>query len=366
MTFKRNLEENYIIHEGKKLSFGYTTGSCAAAASKAAAIMMFSGSTIDEVGLDTPGGVLLHLEVLDIQMDRAKTSCAIRKDGGDDPDATTGMLVYSTVERCREPGIHIQGGPGVGRVTKPGLDQNVGEYAINHVPREMITKSLEEICASCGYTEGLTVTISIPGGEITAEHTFNPRLGIEGGLSILGTSGIVVPMSEEALIKTIETEMSMLASAGKKDLLISPGNYGKHFAMHELHREPDLICSNFVGKTIDIAVNMGVRNILFVAHIGKFIKVAGGIMNTHSRESDCRLEVLSACALTAGADIQTALALLDAATTEDGVEILKQSDCLEDTMAIVKDRILYYLDHRANGAIQFDVILFSNKEGRLI
>ena len=150
MTFKRNLEENFIIHEGKRLSFGYTTGSCAAAASKAAAVMMFSGCSVDEVELDTPGGVLLRLEVLDIQKDHLKSSCAIRKDGGDDPDATTGMLIYSEVTRCREPGIHIRGGSGVGRVTKPGLDQNVGEYAINHVPREMITKELEEICASYG------------------------------------------------------------------------------------------------------------------------------------------------------------------------------------------------------------------------
>lgn len=366
MKLSENLNDNYILHNGKNLRFGYTTGSCASAAAKAAAAMLFSNEAVKETELLTPAGVRLHLEILNIKRGKDVVSCAVRKDGGDDPDATDGMLVYAKLQKEDAPGIIIKGGEGIGRVTRPGMDQPVGEFAINRVPREMITKELSQLCSKYSYTGGLTITFSIPGGEEKAKHTFNPRLGIEGGLSILGTSGIVVPMSEEALIKTIEVEMRMISSAGKKELVIVPGNYGKHFAIETMHIEPDLSCSNFLGKTIDMAVEMGIERILFIAHIGKFIKVAGGIMNTHSHEADCRMELLSSCAVLCGADRETALAVLNAATTEDGVDILKKTPYFDDVMKLVKKRILFYLDTRAGGTVNFDVILFSNREGRLI
>ena len=285
---KNGLENYYIIQNNKKLRYGYTTGSCAAAAAKAASILVLTGHRVKKVDLMTPKKILLHLEILDIQMEGDVVSCAVKKDGGDDPDATHGLLIYAKVKKVKEPGVFIDGGAGVGRVTKKGLEQPIGAAAINRVPRLMIVQAVEEICEEQEYKGGISVTISIPGGEETAKRTFNPRLGIVGGISVLGTSGIVVPMSEAALVASIRLEMEMRHANGAEYLLITPGNYGADFLKDKtaLDVENSMKCSNFVGDTLDMAVDMGVKGILFVAHIGKFIKVAGGIMNTHSRNAD--------------------------------------------------------------------------------
>ena len=197
MAEQKNGLEGYFVTKGsKKLRYGYTTGSCAAAAAKAATWMLLSQKKIEKIDLLTPRGILLHLMPLDVCFDEQQASCAIRKDGGDDPDATDGLLVYAVVSKCgktKGEQVFIDGGKGVGRITKPGLEQPVGAAAINRVPRKMITEAVREVCEMCEYTEGIQVCISIPGGEEVAKKTFNPRLGIEGGLSVLGTSGIVVP-----------------------------------------------------------------------------------------------------------------------------------------------------------------------------
>ena len=206
---KTGLEEYFIIKDNKKMRYGYTTGSCAAGAAGAAARMLLGGKPLSYARLMTPRGIELTLTLLDVFLSEEEVSCAIRKDGGDDPDATTGLLVYASVKKCREPGIHIDGGRGVGRVTQKGLEQPVGAAAINKVPRQMIEQEVEKACDEFSYEGGIQVIISIPGGEEVAKKTFNPRLGIEGGLSVLGTSGIVVPMSEDALIASIRTEMKM-------------------------------------------------------------------------------------------------------------------------------------------------------------
>ena len=226
---KNGLEDYYVIKNNKKLRYGYTTGSCAAAAAKAAARMLLTGETVENVDLMTPKGILLHLEILDIHKGEEEVSCAVRKDGGDDPDATHGLLVYAAVRKKKESGVTIDGGRGVGRVTKRGLEQPVGAAAINRTPRAMITEAVEDIADAFGYTEGFTVVISIPGGEEVAKKTFNPRLGILGGISVLRTSGIVVPMSEDALIASIHAEMRLRKENGGDYLLITPGNYGAAF-----------------------------------------------------------------------------------------------------------------------------------------
>ncbi len=218
---KNGLENHYIIKDNKKLYFGYTTGSCAAGAAKAAAVMLFTGQDIRQADLMTPRGILLHLEVEDIRREQGQVSCAIRKDGGDDPDATHGMLVYASVKSPKGTGISIDGGAGVGRVTRKGLEQPVGAAAINRVPRQMIRESVEEVCQEHGYQGGVEVVISIPGGR-RAQKTFNPRLGIEEGSLSWETSGIVVPMSEEALIASIRLEMEMHHAQGREYLLITP------------------------------------------------------------------------------------------------------------------------------------------------
>lgn len=367
MEHRTGIENCYVIKNNKKLRMGYTTGSCAAGAAKAAAYMLLSGQEISTVSLMTPKGIELSLQLLDIDRQESSVSCAVRKDGGDDPDVTNGILVYARVEKSPEPGIAIDGGEGVGRVTKPGLEQPVGSAAINRVPRLMIRQGIEEICEAAGYAGGISVVISIPEGAAAAQKTFNPRLGIVGGISVLGTSGIVEPMSEAALIRSIQVEMNMLTAAGTRYLLITPGNYGQTFVREQMHLNLDkaMKCSNFVGETIDMAVESGVKGILFVAHIGKFIKVAGGIMNTHSRCADSRAELMTAFALRAGATLDQANAILDTLTTEEAVTLLEQYGLKEAVMPLIVERIIYYLDHRSYGKLELGLVLFSNEHGLL-
>ena len=367
MEHRTGIEDCYVIKNNKKLRMGYTTGSCAAGAAKAAAWMLLYQQEIRTVSLMTPKGIKLSLELHDIKRQDDMVSCAVRKDGGDDPDATNGILVYAEVRTCRESGIFIDGGEGVGRVTKPGLEQPVGSAAINRVPRRMISEGIQEICEAAGYTEGISVVISIPEGAAIAEKTFNPRLGIVGGISVLGTSGIVEPMSEAALIRSIQVEMNMLTAQGAEYLLITPGNYGQAFVREhmKLDLEKAMKCSNFVGETIDMAVADGIRGILFVAHIGKFIKVAGGIMNTHSRCADSRAELMAAFALRAGATLEQTRAILDTLTTEEAIALLEQYGLKEAVMPLIVERIIYYLDHRAYGNLELGLVLFSNEHGLL-
>ena len=367
MEHKTGIEDCYVVKNNKKLRMGYTTGSCAAGAAKAAAYMLLHDTEISSMMLLTPKGIELDLPILDIQRTENHVSCAVRKDGGDDPDATNGILIYASVSKSDLPGIEIDGGIGVGRVTKPGLEQPVGSAAINRVPRMMIRQGMEEIAEAAGYSGGLKVIISIPQGEEIAGKTFNPRLGILGGISVLGTSGIVEPMSEAALIRSIHIEMDMLKAAGAKYLLITPGNYGQAFVREHMNLDLDraMKCSNFVGETIDMAVEDGIKGILFVAHIGKFIKVAGGIMNTHSRCADSRAELMAAFGLRAGATLEQAKNLLETLTTEEAVTLLEEYGLKDAAMEQVVKQIIYYLDHRAYGKLELGLVLFSNEHGLL-
>lgn len=361
------LEEYYIIKNNKKMRFGYTTGSCAAAAAKGAAFMLLQGKPQSHVDLMTPKGIMLHLELQDISLGEEQVSCCVVKDGGDDPDTTNGIRIYAQVSRCPEREFLIDGGTGVGRVTKPGLEQPVGNPAINRVPRAMIRAALEEACDACGYEGGLKAVISVPGGEEVAKKTFNPRLGIQGGISILGTTGIVEPMSEAALIKSIEVEMKQRFAQGEEYLLVTPGNYGADYLRNhmDLPFEKNIKCSNYVGETIDMAVSMGVKGILFVAHIGKFVKVAAGIMNTHSHSADGRMEILASNAIRAGADLETAREILGMSTTDETLACLKERHLLEQTMEEITERIQFYLDHRSYEQILLGAVLFSNEQGYL-
>ena len=370
MTYKTGLEDCYVIKNNKKMRLGYTTGSCAAAAASGAAQILLGGKTITEVSLMTPKGILLHLKLEDITVRDNMVSCGVHKDAGDDPDTTDGILVVASVEKMSGPQpvrIQIDGGQGVGRVTKPGLACKPGEAAINPVPRSMIMRAVEEAADQYGYEGSLKVTISVPKGQETARRTFNPRLGIEGGISILGTSGIVEPMSEKALIRSIEVEMSQHVAQGEQYLLITPGNYGADYLREhmDLPFEKNIKCSNYVGETIDMAVNMGVKGILFVSHIGKFVKVAGGIMNTHSHSADSRMEILCANGIRAGADLACAGDILECSTTDEALHVLEKNHILQETMKEITDRIQFYLDHRSYDQILLGAVLFSNEFGFL-
>ena len=361
------LEGYYSIKNNKKMRFGYTTGSCAAGAAKAAGRMLLLGESCQYTELMTPKGVLLNLEILHMTQGENWVSCAVRKDAGDDPDRTDGLEIYAKVEKRNTPGISIDGGEGVGRVTKKGLEQPVGSAAINKVPRAMIEKELEEICDAADYEGGLFVTVSVPKGAGIAAGTFNPRLGIEGGISILGTSGIVEPMSETALIRSIEVEMRQKVENGAQYLLITPGNYGAAYLREriELPFADSMKCSNYVGETLDMALDMGVKGILFVSHIGKFAKVAAGIMNTHSRCADARAEVMAGNALRAGISLEGAKEILHTVTTDEALDIIKRENLLKETMKEMTDRILYYLNHRVYGRMLLGAALFSNEHGYL-
>lgn len=353
------------------LRYGWTTGSCAAAAAKAAALMLFSGEEFRQVRLMTPKGIELYLDVEDVTRLPDRVECAVRKYSGDDPDVTDGLLIYAKVEKGDEESsglrVILDGGIGVGRVTKPGLEQQIGQAAINKVPRRMITEEVERICRACGYCGEMKVTISIPDGEETAKKTFNPRLGIVGGLSVLGTSGIVEPMSEKALTDTIYLEMKMLRESGYSCCYAVPGNYGMDFLTDQLGINPDLAvkCSNYVGDTIDDAKLLGMKGLLLIGHVGKFIKLAAGVMNTHSRTADCRMEVFASHAAMAGADAAVVKEIMACLNTTEAVKILKDRGLLQDIMKTVMERITFYLRQRAGGELETGAVVFSGEEGIL-
>ena len=349
------------------LRYGWTTGSCAEAAAKAAAQMLFGGEEIRHVRLMTPKGIELYLDVESVTWMPDYAECAVRKYSGDDPDVTDGLLIFAKVERCGGDQILLDGGAGVGRVTKPGLEQQIGQAAINKVPRKMITEEVSGVCREYGYSGGVKVLISIPEGEETAKKTFNPRLGITGGLSVLGTSGIVEPMSEKALTDTIYLEMKMLHESGCSYCYAVPGNYGIDFLTESLRIDPDLAvkCSNYVGETIDDAKLLGMKGLLMIGHVGKFIKLAAGVMNTHSRQADCRMEVFASHAAMAGADTDTVKAVMDCLNTTEAVRILKGKGLLQDVMKTVMERIEFYLRQRAGEELQIGAIVFSSEEGIL-
>ena len=359
--------ELYIPVGRQKLRCGYTTGTCAAAAAAGAAARLLTGETLPAVRIATPAGVAVEAELLQHAAGEGWAACAVRKDGGDDPDVTDGALIFARVERTDTPGIIIDGGEGVGRVTLPGLDQPVGAAAINSTPRRMIAEQLESAAAKAGYTGGLRAVISVPEGEALAKRTFNPRLGIVGGISILGTSGIVKPMSEAALIDSLYLEMDQRRAAGTEDLLLTPGNYGESFAREvlglNLHRW--CMCSNYLGAAIDHAAGAGFRSVLVVGHLGKLIKAAAGCMNTHSKTADARRETLTAHAALAGADRALLRALFDSPTTDAGVELLKQAGLLGPVMASIGEALDGQLKRRAGEGLTIEALFFSNQYGIL-
>ena len=351
---------------------GFTTGSCAAAASKAAAYMLLTGNRKNQITIETPGGISYTAEIIDIHIGEHCASCAVVKDGGDDPDVTTGMKIYSKVSLTEEADgkcavLHIDGGEGVGRVTRPGLDQPVGNAAINHVPRAMIAKEVSEVCALLDYRGGLDIVISVPGGEALAARTFNPRLGIVGGISILGTSGIVEPMSSQALLDTIRVELNQRRAEGYDSVAVTPGNYGRDYMKRRYGYDLDrsVKCSNFIGQTIDMAGETGFQRILLTGHIGKLIKVAGGIMNTHSREADARMELLAAFALRCQVPAECARRILDCLNTEEALALLQESGKLQEVMDYAMERICFYLDKRAGQRLEIACIMYSSEFGEL-
>lgn len=394
--------EWYVMKDNQRLRCGYTTGSCAAAAAQRAAAMALGAafSPEDKIVLSTPKGVRLELDALETESGESWASCAVKKDAGDDPDATNGILVYAKVSKIpgeeslqedrkgeasqdaaegeaprdgvtvlREgcPRITLDGGAGVGRVTKRGLSCPVGEAAINPVPKQMILEQVREVCEEFDYKGGLHVEISVPGGEEIARRTFNPQLGVLGGISILGTSGIVEPMSDQALIDTIKVKMDVKKAEGAEYLVITPGNYGEAFLKsHIPFPDTDPVkCSNFIGEALDYAERSKFKGVLLVGHIGKFVKAAAGIMNTHSRYGDARMEIIGVHAALAGASKETVGKLMECVTTEDAVSVMDEAGIREQTLQSILSKLDCHIKERVHHNLKIGAVIFSNHHGYL-
>ena len=354
----------YIRSGQKNLRCGWTTGTCAALAASGAARLLLTGQAPRTLSVMTPKGWLAETAPRFCTLDGGAARCGVVKDAGDDPDITNGCLIVAEVKKT-DAGIVIDGGAGVGRVTKPGLEQPVGAAAINNAPRRMIAQAVSEVRDAAGYGGGLSVEISIPDGEKIAEKTFNPMLGIVGGISILGTSGVVEPMSEKALVDALAVEIRQAAASGTR-LLLTPGNYGLDFLKRsglDALGVPVVRCSNFIGEALDIAALEGFQSVLLVGHIGKLVKLAGGVMNTHSRTADCRNELFCAHAAICGADTALCRALMDAATTDACLALLDAAGLRRAVMESLLSAIQRRLDRRT--PYDAGAVLFSNAYGVL-
>lgn len=356
--------ERYIYHGKEKLRCGYTTGSCATAAAKAAAEMLLTGDIVCSITIMTPKGIALELDVQNSIIENGYALCSVVKDSGDDPDITNGISVFAKAEKISS-GVEICGGEGIGTITAKGLDQPVGAAAINSVPRKMIKEAVSEISEENGYYGGFKITVSVPGGEELARKTYNPRMGIEGGISIIGTSGIVEPMSSAALVETIRMEERVRKAQGLKNLLLTIGNYSDDFLTEKMPYIPDkgVKCSNFIGEAIDSALEYGFESILIVGHIGKLVKLGAGIMNTHSAQADGRMDVLVTCGVLAGADVETLRKIPECVTVDAALEIFQNAGMLERVSEILMRKTEYYLNAKVKNAVKIGALMFSNKFG---
>lgn len=362
--------------QDKPLRSGFTTGTCAAAAAKAAAVCLLAGERRERITIMTPKGILADLVAV-WERDGDVTWFWVEKDAGDDPDVTDKSRIYASVQRIcgnreeawyrseKHPLLYLTGGEGIGMVTRAGLACPVGKHAINPVPRSMIFDAVQEVCQETDCYEELLIRIRIPDGAALAERTFNPKLGIAGGISVLGTSGIVEPMSEQALVDTIRLELHMKAVEGVHSLILTPGNYGEKCLKEQLHLSLNraVKCSNFIKDTMEMAAGEGIRRILFVGHLGKMIKVAGGVGNTHSRYGDRRMEILADCLMKGDPAIRNRI--LAANTTEEALDILQAGGCREAVMEEAGNRIQAYLAEWGFYQVEVEVVTFSTVYGIL-
>lgn len=320
--------DEYLYFRGKKLRYGYTTGSSATAATKAALMYLLDDSKHDipEVTIKLPSGNPLTISVNSLEKKENSVLASVIKDGGDDPDVTHGLEIYSKVSLRNDSKINIFGGTGVGKVTKKGLPIAPGNSAINPVPLKMIRETVEEMLPE-GF--GADVEISVPKGEETAKKTLNAKLGIIGGISILGTTGIVKPMSEESWKASLAIELKMaLENAGNGEAIFLFGNRGKQYLSDNFddNTSQAIVISNFVGYMFDRACEFEAKKIYFIGELGKFVKVAGGIFHTHSRVSDAKMEILTANALLVGESTENMKKIMASNTTEEATKYIEKTE----------------------------------------
>lgn len=358
--------EQMTYQGGQALRRGWTTGLCAAAAAQAATMLLLTGVAPAEIALQTPAGLTFRLPVEQPRLEDGAAVCTVRKDAGDDPDVTNGVRISAAVRRA-ESGVAIDGGAGVGRVTKPGLSVPVGEAAINPAPRAQITAALERVARETGYAGGFSVVISAENGAELAKQTYNEHLGVVGGISILGTSGVVEPMSEKALLDTIRLELDSRYAAGQRIAFLCPGNYGADFSRDTLglDLEQAVKCSNFIGDALDYAVFRGFADILLVGHAGKLVKLAAGVMNTHSSVADGRQEIFTAHAALCGAGRATLKGLMDAVSVDACIDLLDKAGLRDAVLTRIGAAIEKRLAVRLRDKARAEFVMFTGKYGIL-
>lgn len=383
-----SMDEKIVFKNQKGLRRGITSGTCATAAAYAATYRLLAGEDIKTVTVHTPSleDVMVNVLCDEDSTNDSQAMYYVYKDSGDDPDVTNGCKIAVLVsaitgkpkEECFESdgcyGIYITGGKGVGIVTKEGLEQRIGYPAINKVPRQMISNAVSDVIGKVIDEEewqaqgnSLLVTVIVPDGEELAKKTFNPVLGIEGGISILGTSGILEPMSEKAIVDTIETLIKQASCLGKKYLCITPGHYGQGYVSDYvgLPLDNSIKCSNYIGDTLDLCVSYNIDSVLLVGNIGKLVKLAAGIMNTHSKTADGRMEVLCTHLSMCGGDCDQVRKLYDCTTTEFALELLTEWGYKDRVLESVVDAIDRHLDRRVKDELKVGIMLFSEKYGFL-
>lgn len=354
------MKDFYVIKDGKRLRCGYTTGSCAAAAAKAAAIGLVTGEIPSYIEIETPAGIDLRLKVEKPRLDNDFSECCIIKDAGDDPDATDGIEIFARVSKRTDTTINIDGGTGIGRITHDCCFGKEGQAAINRVPLKMIEKEVSKVTR-----DGLNIIIHAPMGVEIGKKTFNSNIGIEGGISIIGTKGIVEPMSEDALKQSIYIEVDAIYDRGVREIILYPGNYGEEFSKKIGIKGFGVKISNYIGDVIQYCYNKGFEKITLVGNIGKLCKLSIGVFNTHSRVCDGRIEAFVYYLALVGAPIEIIKTINKALTAEEALKLLMDTEyrAVIDDMkqGCIRNIRKYIKDEEFN----IEVIMFSMNHGLL-
>lgn len=315
-------------HAKGTMRLGYTTGACAAAAAKAAALALLNQKTVKSVQISLPSGEKANFGVTRCVFNSFEASSSVIKDAGDDPDVTDGAEICATVSLTEEAGITVDRGKGVGLVTKPGLEVPVGMPAINRVPHSMIIQSVEAVMRSHTISKGLKVVISVPQGEALAKRTLNRRLGIVGGISILGTSGVVIPYSVQAYKVAISQALDVAVASGCRKVVLTTGRRSEKYAQKEfaLSEEAFIQMVDFVGYTINECANKGLAKIIIWGMAGKLSKIAAGHLYTHVGSSRVEINFLADVARSCGVPDSAVAAMKKAVNAHHFLRLAEKSE----------------------------------------